>query len=367
MRILHVIPTLAKGGAERITIDVCKALTLQGHEVKLLVLHPVNDYAFMTADIDVTFLDLKFQYSIKGKHQGNINEFELFIKKFQPEVIHSHLFESEILLSLINYNQAKYIVHFHDNMPQLGKWQGKWSKSHIIHYIVRKRVLISYKKKDVIFVAISNDTLSYIHKNLPKHSKSTLLFNAINRERFIEKEEVDRIPFSLLMIGSLVDKKNQQLAIKVVKWLRNEGYNFTLDLLGEGPNRSMLQELISSLDLENYVKLHGNVDYPENYLKSRQFYLHTATYEPFGLVLVEAMTSRIPIISIDGHGNRDLIKNDYNGVIESNYSDKVIAEHIIRLIKDKALTAKIIANAFEFSKVYSIENYALKLIEIYKH
>ena len=247
MKILQIIPSLGKGGAERITLNICKELIVQGHEVKLLVLHPINNYSFISEGINIVFLDIKFHYSIKGKHRGDLSSLKELIYSFAPNIIHAHLFESLVALSQINYSKAKYIIHFHDNMSQFKKQKIKFSKDFIIHYIVRMKMLNFYKNKIVSCIGISTDTLEFINLHVPKYFKSYLLFNSIDRERFLPQKSLRRKPLSLLMIGSLVDKKNQQLAINALRILHNYGYNCTLEIIGEGPNEFKLKLLVEDL------------------------------------------------------------------------------------------------------------------------
>ncbi len=167
------------------------------------------------------------------------------------------------------------------------------------------------------------------------------------------------------MIGSMVDKKNQEFAINIVKALHNLGYKFTLDLIGDGPNRPLLQQLVSKLNLGAYVNFLGKIDYPEDYLKSRMIYLHTACYEPFGLVFLEAMTAKIPIVCLDGKGNSDLIRNQFNGIIINQQSVHLFTQAIISILSDSLLRKEIVKNAFEFSIEFSIEKYVEKLNIIY--
>ena len=48
------------------------------------------------------------------------------------------------------------------------------------------------------------------------------------------------------------------------------------------------------------ITLHGNVDFVEKYLWDSDIYVHPALYEPFGLVLLEAMAAGLPVVSLDG-------------------------------------------------------------------
>ena len=368
MKIVHLIPSLVKGGAERITLDIYEELLkYPEHEVKLVYFRDINDYRYITDVLNVQKINISFQLSLKSVSKGDVKELNNLIQDFQPDIIHSHLFESEVMLSQIKYNKAKYIVHFHDNMYQFKKWTGKLTKKHLTDWYERKVVLKSYKSKQVKFIGISKNTLSYMHENLPIHSKTHLLLNGVKLDRFRKLNLNKRENLTLVMIASLVDKKNQELAIKVVKELHKRGYFYKLYLLGDGKNKNSLSNQVKELHLDDYVFLKGNVDNPEDYLQTSEIYLHTAKYEPFGLVLIEAMAAGIPIVCTDGKGNRDLIKNNDNGIINFSFDVNDLVDEIIKLHLDEYLKLKLVENAKEYCEQYDIKSYVQKLLEIYKH
>jgi glycosyltransferase involved in cell wall biosynthesis len=368
MKIVHLIPSLVKGGAERITLDIYEELIkYPENDVKLVYFRDINDYKYLTDKLNVQKINISFQLSLKSTSKGDVKELEDLINEFQPDIIHSHLFESEIMLSQISYNKAKYIVHFHDNMYQLKKWKGRFTKQHLTNWYERKVVFKSYKSKQVRFIGISKNTLSYMHENLPHHSKTHCLLNGVKLDRFRKVETEKRENLSLVMIASLVDKKNQELAIKVVNELHKRGHHFKLYLLGDGKNKNALTDQVRELSLENYVFLKGNVDNPEDYLRSSEIYLHTAKYEPFGLVLIEAMAAGIPIVCTDGKGNRDIIENYKNGIINDSFEINDLVNVIIKVHLDDSLKTKLVNNAKEYCEQYDIKLYVQKLMEIYKH
>ena len=62
-----------------------------------------------------------------------------------------------------------------------------------------------------------------------------------------------------------------------------------------------------------------------------RIFIHPATYEPFGLVIIEAMAAGLPVISLDGKGNRDIIKHKVNGYIFQNQNAVKFGEALIKL------------------------------------
>ncbi|TNF06278.1 MAG: glycosyltransferase, partial [Deltaproteobacteria bacterium] len=308
-KVLHIIPSLQKGGAERLVLDICNALnTKKDVRVKLITFRDQNEYTFLTKKIDHSVIPASYTPSFTGKDEVNVDQLLEAINSFQPDIIHSHLFESEMVLSAVHYPAAKYFVHFHDNIKQLRKpgFKRFFSKQNLTDAYERKLVLNSYAKKAVSFIAVSTHTKQFILDNLPRRHTTSLLHNAINVERF-SNDSSQRDLHRLVMIGSLVPKKNQQLAIRVIADLNSRGHQFHLDLLGEGQLRSELEQLAQELKVEDFVHFHGNVDNPEAFLAKAGIYLHTAKYEPFGLVLLEAMSAGSIVISTNGGGNMDLL------------------------------------------------------------
>ncbi len=114
MKILQVIPSLNKGGAERLVLNLCKELSIN-NQVTLVTFRSDNEYAYLSKLIDHKVIPSILIPSLSGKAKVEVDVLQSFIDDYQPDVIHSHLFESEMVLSHINIGGAKRIVHFHDN------------------------------------------------------------------------------------------------------------------------------------------------------------------------------------------------------------------------------------------------------------
>ncbi|MDB4091086.1 glycosyltransferase family 4 protein, partial [Crocinitomicaceae bacterium] len=93
---------------------------------------------------------------------------------------------------------------------------------------------------------------------------------------------------------------------------------------------------------------------------------HSATYEPLGLVLLEAMAAGLPIITLDGKGNRDLMEQGKNGYMIHQQDPKEFAQKIISLVENKGKYAEISNYCKEYVKQYDIKEYVNKLLALYK-
>jgi glycosyltransferase involved in cell wall biosynthesis len=373
MKVLHVIPNLFKGGAQRLVIDICNELSKYNRiDCKLLVLsNAKNEFLHISESIDITYVSVEFSLSILSKNKVNISPYEVFIDEFQPDIIHSHLYFSELICHEKPRKNITYITHFHNNIRQLSnfKFMSFYSKKAISDYYEKKRLLFKYKKSKKLFITISENSNQYAKNVLTKKlsNKIKKLENAILHYSFVPiKKKKTTKTISLVSIGNLLKNKNQIFLLYVLKNLISKGYNTSLTLVGEGSCRDEIINKAHSLSVEKNLNMVGAVNYVQKYLWESNFYVHSAISEAFGLVLIESMASRTPVISYNGGGNKDVIKNNETGILINELDPKKFANAIITLFEDNKLYDEIVEKAFSFSKKYDIKKYVVELIKIYK-
>ncbi len=371
---MHIIPSLAKGGAERLVLDICNSLnTRDDCTIKLVTLNDINEYIFLSKNIDIVNCKSQFKLSFFGKHSINIDNFIKIVNNFKPDIIHSHLYEAELVSREHIFKSIAYITHLHDNIKELAPASTKLltSKTIFTRFYEKQRLLKKYISCNNNFIAISEDVKKYAFNALPKKLHNIfLLHNAIDFKRFNRNisEKINSFnELRLVTIGSLVDKKNQIFLVNSCKILKNYGINFKLNILGDGPNYEIIKNRIIELDLTDNIFLQGKVNNVEDYLFNSDFYVHSAIYEPFGLVLIEAMATGLPCITLDGKGNRDIIINDFNGFLLNNNIDyKSFAEKILYYWQNRESYKIMSKNAIIFAKKYNINIYCDNLMKIYK-
>lgn len=372
LRIIYIIPSLVKGGAERLTLDICIELNKRDDcDVKLITLHPENMFVEECKGLDVEFCHSYVIPSISKKNQINISELQTAIERFKPDVIHSHLFEAEIVAREIKYSNAIWFSHLHDNMFQFQPMKlSDWlSKKRITEWFERKWMLKKYSACNNNFIAISRDTELYFKRVLPfKIQRITLLHNSIKFAKF--SNNIPRIPegklIKMVSTGSLVDKKNQIFLADVVHELNGLGYKADLRILGEGVNRNKIIARINELGIADQVFLEGNVDSVESYLDQASFYVHPATYEPFGLVLLEAMAASMVCVSLNGKGNLDIHEEGRNGFLIDPADPVTFAQKLIHCTEYPTRFKEIAEYSFKYAQNFDIETYTYKLVELYQ-
>ena len=368
MRVLHILPYLRKGGAQRLALDICMELQKRKDTVvRVISFVDENDFPFLTKNLDVQIIPATVQLSVTNKNVLNVALLQKAIEDFAPDVIHTHLFEAEIVSRSCYYPKAKWFSHCHDNMKQFRNFSIKmlFCKELLTNYYEKRYLLSRYKANGgTTFVAISHDTESYF-RNTQSYLVE-LLPNAIDYEKFYNCEpRGEHTKLKLINVGSYQDKKNQRFLIDLAVELQKQGVDFELNLLGDGEKYDSIAKLINDRNLSGNVFQLGNVGNVEEYLWKSDMYVHSAYYEPLGLVLLEAMAAGLPVVTLDGRGNRDLIVQGRNGYMVYELDVKQFAEHILEIWDDKQKYCDMSAFAQEFAKQYDIKEYVDKLLSLY--
>jgi hypothetical protein len=129
MRVLHLIYSFEKGGAERYCINVCTELASRENiEILLVCMSTKNQYSFLTDPLGYQICTSRIVPSISGKSKIDTKDFERIVAEFKPDIIHSHLFRAELLAHEVYFPGVKYVTHCHDNMVELNNFT--WSKFH---------------------------------------------------------------------------------------------------------------------------------------------------------------------------------------------------------------------------------------------
>lgn len=175
------------------------------------------------------------------------------------------------------------------------------------------------------------------------------------KNRFENNNEI-----CLLHIGRLTGVKNQELLIKAVEKL-NIGSRcvWKLNILGDGPLRDSLNNLINKLGLENRVFLRGQIDRSDefwNYFDISDAFLMSSRSEGTPKVILEAMARSVPVVSSNVGGIPYMVPDLERGMLyEDNNLDELV--RVLQVLKkDSNLRNNIIENGMKFAKENTLEN-----------
>jgi glycosyltransferase involved in cell wall biosynthesis len=373
MRVAIVIPSLAKGGAERIAIDTCRHLNLIPEvEARLFVLSSIHQFEHLTTDVPVTLCPITYQPSLTSKDNIDVSSFYEPVRAFAPDVIHSHLFLADVVARLELLDRVSYFSHVHGVVVQFERF--KWSQIGIkkmwTDLYERFGMKRRYTQCHNHFIAVSDYYKQYLKATLGvADGDITMLHNAIDLARFTpngDKKAPTTKTIKLVSVGSLIPVKGHELLLEVVGELRQRGYDPQLTLVGDGSEYERLSMRANTLGIGTHVHFAKHVHDVETYLRDADIYVHSALRESFGLVLIEAMACGTPVVTTDAGGNRELIRDGQNGYILPIRSVSAYCDRIITLATMPEIYTQIRTAAIEYAGNFSMDEYASKLVTLYR-
>lgn len=143
--------------------------------------------------------------------------------------------------------------------------------------------------------------------------------------------------------------------------------DWILEIYGEGYERTMLQNLIEELHLENNVRLCGSTSQMQEMMVEALCFVLSSIYEGLPLVMLEAMSCGLPVVSYDCPcGPKDIITDGVDGYLVPAGDERMLAEKICSLIENPAKRAEMGAEAVKKSENYSVDKIIPMWMELFE-
>lgn len=366
--ILIVISSLKHwGGAEKIATTIWNKLFEKWYNLNYLT--------FYNAEKKYDFFWNEFCLNEKLWKNFIINILKLFkrayqIKKYckknKIDVCLSHMEESNfsnIISKLFFKNKSKIYVNSHISVDD---W---W----LLYKFLIKSL---YNKADKIITVSREASDIFVKKYWIKKNKIQTIYNAINVSEINDlKNKKIKLTFAKIFdnwkktfinIWRLTYQKNQELLIKTFKKFNKKYTNTQLIILWEWDLRENLKNIIWD---NKDIYLLWNQENPYNFLKKSDFFVFTSRYEWFWIVLIEAMSCWLPVISVDCKSwPKEIIKKNIRGFEEIKdvsleeygilvplYDEVKYFEAMEKIFLDKRLQKKYIEKSLERFMDFDIE------------
>ena len=164
---------------------------------------------------------------------------------------------------------------------------------------------------------------------------------------------------NLVSAGRLHPVKNFSTLIDIFDLVQKEIPDATLTIVGGGKEQDSLKEKIQSLGLESKITLTGMVsaDQVNSHMLSSDIYLMTSHTECFPMVLLEASSVGLPLVSFDVPvGPRSIINDGENGYLIEYADNQAFADKVVHLLKNREELKKLGVNAKQNAYKYTKES-----------
>lgn len=369
-RILHMVGGMDKGGTETMLMNIYRKLDRT--KVQFDFLYTTNKKTYYDNEIlNLGGKIIRINNASKFRINKFIGDISNCIEKNGPyKAIHAHtLFNSGIVMLAGKKNNIDIrISHAHTTADNE---EGIIRKIYI--NLMRKLIL----NNSTNLLACSDLAGEYLfgvkHINSDKY---TILPNLVAYEdilnididkvkKFKQENNIDGNDIVLGHIGTFKESKNQKYLLQIAKYLKDNGENIKLLLIGDGYMRSELEFMCSKLDITENVIFTGVRDDIDVILHSMDVFVFPSTFEGLGLVLLEAQAAGLPcVVSEAIQPEADLGLGLFNKLkLDSGIA--TWGDRIVEVSSKKEIDVKKIEEAFD-KKGYSTEKCISKLLSIYK-
>jgi len=222
-------------------------------------------------------------------------------------------------------------------------------------------VTFSINESDAI-TAVSNNLREETYKSFRITKEIEVIYNFVDLKRF-SKKPIDAFKKVIAPNGEKVvvhasnfrKVKRVQDVIKVFAGLR-KAMPAKLLMIGDGPERSPMEELTKQLGVQDDVKFVGKQEQIEEILLVSDLFLLTSEYESFGLAALEAMAAKVPVISTNAGGLPEVNIFGETGFTANVGDVETMTQQAIELLSNKELFHKLREGAYKQAVRYDISN-----------
>jgi len=220
-------------------------------------------------------------------------------------------------------------------------------------------------KRSEIVTVTGSHMIGYLNKMGVNKNQIKIFPHCIAKEWFIDSKSSNK-KYDVIDVCNLIKRKRVKDIINALAILKSKGIKINFAIVGDGPEKSKLENMVREKDLNDYVYFLGYQKNVLKYLKESKIYVQASNKEGLSISLIEAMAAGlVPITTVAG-SEKDHIKNGYNGYFFRTGNINELATKIILALEEYDRLQK---NVLEYRKKFDIENAintCEKLIEIVK-
>lgn len=339
MNILIQIPQLIFGGAEKVLVSFANELVARGHQVEVLetyekgrlnnqfdprvtlsaICSKAYSSKYYAAPAEVKKNPLKIFKWLFSKAVGYRRFAEkLGAKRYADrefDVAINYLEIDSPAFLLEHIRAKKYLQWIHidvENLSDPGQYDGYlplWSRMDGI-------VCVSQVAQD-----------SFCRRYPSLANRTALIYNFYDTKEILQKGSepytFEGLRPVLLSVGRMTEQKKYLRFLDVLARLRDEGFDFSWHVLGDGIQRPEIEKKIKDLGLSDRVYLHGLTDNPYKYMKNCDLFVLPSGWEGFPTVTVEAKLLGCPVLATDVAGIREQLIHGKTGWIVDNDAESI--------------------------------------------
>jgi glycogen(starch) synthase len=314
-----LFPPARFGGIEKIVEGLCRALAATGDQVVVLAGGGAEHAGPLS--VDRVLADESLRVS-----DGNL-------------VIHAHdWFMTRAAAIIVRTLKAPLLAFFHgDKSSEYGTLlEGRKERIHRLQRELADRA-------DAI-VCYSHFMQRCIAASLAVDPTRVTLFKCGGDEDVPIRRAMKGTTRTILYMGRLAPEKDVATLIDAFRLLCDQGISARLSVVGSGSTEPALRERVAARELSEWVTFRPFTCDPnevEREFSAADVLVLPSTFEPLGMIILEAMAREVPVVATDAGGPRELIDNEVTGWLFPPCDASALADRLARCLANRERTAAV--------------------------
>lgn len=358
-KVLFFTKSEAFGGIEKVLIDYCNNLDSNKYDITVL------NWFFCEEIKSQLNKNIKYKYIFKNKEPRGVGR---IVRDFPPKIVHKLFIRGKFDVEV-----AFQEGYTHKIISGAGSLTKKIAWFHINPNYYNFNEPLCKNKEELNKMLKCYDNLCFVSKFMKKwyedafcldNNNLKVVYNPIDIDMILKKAsenisdiDINTSDFKVVCVGRLSVEKRFDRVIDVCKRIYEEGYKeIQLYIVGEGPKKEELINLIDTYNASSYIKLIGFTRNPYKYIKNSNLLVCASdNIESFGLVVAESMAINTPILSVKCGGPDEILDNGKYGMIVEN-NNSAIYNGILSMMNNQSL----------YKKYIEVEKHILREFDINK-
>lgn len=332
LKVMQILPEFHEGGVERHVLWLSNEMAKKGHEV-LVVTKGGKLESYLDERVGVWHLPVHAKNPVTA-------------------------FFCAMRIAGRAKKEGWDILHAHSRVPF---WIARWASSKgdipwvaTTHDTFKHSCVLAPLKKASATISVSRSVKDHLVPYLPKNA--FVIYNGLLPTEKTWQGSLEKDPFKFLFIGRLTPRKGLQVVLKALADVKG---NWILDVVGDGPMRKELENLVDGLRLSDKVRFWGFRDDTDDWHAKCSCFLFPSLEEGMGMTLMRAIQMGVPVLASNLPPVRELCLNP-EALLKPG--DEASWREALKVL----LTERKVTQLFDGDKIPTVEEMTRKVLEVYQ-
>lgn len=362
-KILQVINGGEVGGAEEIVLKLIASLNPEKYTSEVICLCKGPFVELLRKNgFDAQLIAMKNKLDF-----ATIPSLQEYMREKNIALVHTHGFRANLVARLAAKREGLPVVttyhsavrYDYDNIfkAYIAKVISSWGNKRTDCFIAISAAI----KQEIMKMGVAEDKIRLIHNGLDVDC-----FQAPREPEELKKElGLDENKITITMVARLHPVKGHEFFLRAAREIIEQGINAQFLIIGEGRWREKIEEQVKELGLEEKVFMPGYYSPIEDIYALTDIFCLSSLMEGFGMVILEAMWLRVPVVASRVGGIPEIIDDGYDGFLVEPRDYKALGRALIKLCENKKLTEQLIVNGEKKARMFTVAAMSQQVEKIY--